>query len=47
MNFETFADLIETLERDDLVEFITAAVRLTGYQVEEGADITASWREEW
>jgi hypothetical protein len=40
-------DFIETLEREDLVEFITAAVRLTGYQIEEGADITADWREEW
>ena len=36
---------IETLEREELVDFMIKAVRLTGFKVEEDADITESWRE--
>lgn len=36
---------IDTLEREELVEFMTKAVRLTGFKVEEGADITEEWRK--
>lgn len=36
---------IETLEREELVDFMTKAVSLTGFKIEEGADITEDWRE--
>jgi|GEM_PF-2346989 len=36
---------IETLEREELVDFITKAVRPTGFMIENGADITEPWRE--
>lgn len=36
---------IETLEREELVDFISSAVRLTGFKIGEEADITENWRE--
>jgi hypothetical protein len=36
---------IETIERDELVDFIEKAIKLTGFLIEEGVDITEDWRE--
>ncbi|UUZ85866.1 hypothetical protein LJK88_21840 [Paenibacillus sp. P26] len=36
---------IETMEREELAEFIVKAARLAGLEVEEGQDITEEWRE--
>lgn len=36
---------IDTLEREELAEYIHQAVRLTGFVLEEGADLTEEWRE--
>ena len=36
---------IDTMEREELVEFITNAVRLTGFKIEPGADLTEDWRD--
>lgn len=39
------SQFIETLEREELVEYITKAVGFTGFKIEKGADITEEWRE--
>lgn len=36
---------IETMEREELAEFINKAARLAGLEIEEGEDITEEWRE--
>ncbi len=36
---------IETTEREELVDFITQALGLAGYNIEVGHDITEEWRE--
>lgn len=36
---------IETMEREELAEFIDKAAKLAGLEVEEGKDITEEWRE--
>ncbi|MFD0677207.1 MULTISPECIES: hypothetical protein [unclassified Paenibacillus] len=36
---------IETMEREELAEFIDIAAKLAGLKVEEGQDITEEWRE--
>jgi hypothetical protein len=36
---------IETLEREQIIEFLEEAVRLTGFQIEEGLDLTEDIRE--
>lgn len=36
---------IETMEREELFEFIDKVARLAGLEVEEGQDITEEWRE--
>ena len=36
---------IETLEREELVDFIHTAIKLTGFSLEEGLDVTAEWRD--
>lgn len=42
---QTHQNFIETLEREELVEFIVDAVRLTGFKVESDVDITEDWRQ--
>ena len=36
---------IETMEREEMCEFIDTAVKATGYIIEKGEDITCDWRE--
>lgn len=36
---------IETLERDQIIEFFEKAVRLTGFELKEGIDLTQEFRE--
>ena len=36
---------IETLEREELVEYIHQSVRLTGFKIDNGLDLTEEWRE--
>ena len=36
---------IDTLEREELVEYIHKAVRLTGFKIEKDLDLTEEWRE--
>lgn len=36
---------IDTMERDELIEFLQNAIRLTGFVIDEGLDITEEWRE--
>ncbi|UKS27290.1 hypothetical protein LOZ80_38655 [Paenibacillus sp. HWE-109] len=36
---------IETMEREELAEFIDKVAQLAGLEVEEGQDITEEWRE--
>ncbi|MDQ0721943.1 hypothetical protein QF049_003204 [Paenibacillus sp. W4I10] len=36
---------IETMEREELADFIDKAARLTGLDIEEDEDITEEWRE--
>ena len=36
---------IETMEREELAEFIDKAARVAGLEIEEGQDITEEWRE--
>ena len=35
---------IETMEREELVDFIEKATKLTGFKIEDGIDITEDWR---
>ncbi len=36
---------IDTLEREELVEFIAKATKLTGFKIDDGVDLTEEWRE--
>jgi GDP-D-mannose dehydratase len=36
---------IETMEREELADFIDKAARLAGLHIKEGEDITEEWRE--
>ncbi|OKP97374.1 hypothetical protein [Paenibacillus sp. P46E] len=36
---------IETMEREELADFIDKAARLAGLEIEEDQDITEEWRE--
>lgn len=36
---------IDTMEREELVEFIEKAAMITGLNIEDGEDITEEWRE--
>ncbi|PQP82703.1 hypothetical protein C0Q44_14955 [Paenibacillus sp. PCH8] len=36
---------IETMEREELADFIDKAARLVGLEIEEDEDITEEWRE--
>ena len=36
---------VETLEREELVDYIHNAVRLTGFKIDNGLDLTEEWRE--
>lgn len=36
---------IETMEREELADFIDKAVRLAGLDIQENEDITEEWRE--
>lgn len=38
-------NFIETMEREELAEFIEKAARLAGLEIEDGYDITEEWRE--
>ncbi|GMT49352.1 MAG: hypothetical protein IEMM0008_0891 [bacterium] len=40
-----YNNYIETLEREELCEFIDMAITVTGYELAEGEDITEDWRE--
>lgn len=42
---EKHSHFIETLEREELCEFINQAVRMTGLKVDEAIDLTEEWRE--
>lgn len=43
--FNKESRFIETLEREELVDFIHASVRLTGFVIDENIDLTEQWRE--
>lgn len=43
--FNRNSGFIETLEREDLVDFIHASVRLTGFVIDDNIDLTEQWRE--
>lgn len=38
-------DFIDTMEREELVDFIENAIKLTGFKIENGVDITEDWRQ--
>lgn len=38
-------DFIDTMEREELVEFIENAIKLTGFKIDSGVDITEDWRQ--
>lgn len=40
-----YPGFIETLEREELVEFLHTAIRMTGFQIEPDIDLTEEWRE--
>jgi hypothetical protein len=42
---DKYYGFIETMEREELVEFINKAVQLTGFKIDKGADLTEEWRE--
>jgi len=42
---EKYEGLIETLEREEIVEFLETAIKLTGFEIKEGVDITEENRE--
>jgi hypothetical protein len=43
--FNKNSSFIETLEREELVGFIHASVRLTGFVLDDNIDLTEQWRE--
>lgn len=38
-------DFIDTMEREELVDFIENAIKLTGFKFDNGIDITEDWRQ--
>lgn len=42
---EKHDSFIETTEREELVEYIHSAVRLTGFAIDKETDLTEEWRE--
>lgn len=40
-----YSYFIETTEREELCEFIDKCIRVTGFEIEKGFDITEEWRE--
>jgi hypothetical protein len=38
-------DFIDTMEREELVDFIVNAIKLTGFKIDNGVDITEDWRQ--
>ncbi|QKS59031.1 hypothetical protein HUB98_24355 [Paenibacillus barcinonensis] len=42
---ETHNYFIETMEREELADFIDKTARLAGLDIQEGEDITEEWRE--
>lgn len=42
---EEYDYFIETMEREELADFINKAARLAGLEIEEDQDITEDWRE--
>ncbi len=44
-SFNKNGDYIETLEREELVDFILKSVKLTGFKIEDNSDLTQQWRE--
>lgn len=38
-------DFIDTMEREELVDFIETAIKLTGFKIDTGIDITENWRQ--
>ena len=45
VSFNRNGDYIETLEREELVDFILESVKLTGFKIEDNSDLTEQWRE--
>ncbi len=45
VSFNRNGDYIETLEREELVNFIQDSVKLTGFAIEDNSDLTQQWRE--
>lgn len=43
--FNKNSRFIETLEREELVDFIHASVRLTGFLIDDNIDLTEQWRK--
>ncbi|MBK8808292.1 MAG: hypothetical protein IPO21_17365 [Bacteroidales bacterium] len=39
------AGFIETLEREELCDFINGVIRKTGLEIEQNIDLTEEWRE--
>jgi hypothetical protein len=44
-SFNRNGDYIETLEREELVDFILESVILTGFKIDDNSDLTQQWRE--
>lgn len=42
---EKYEGFIETLEREELVDYINKAVKLTGFTIDKEVDVTEEWRE--
>lgn len=38
-------NFIDTMEREELVDFIENAIKLTGFKIDSGVDITEDWRQ--
>lgn len=45
LSFNKVSHFIETLEREELVDFIHSSVKLTGFVISEEVDLTSQWRE--
>lgn len=45
LTFNINNNFIETLEREELVNFIHETVKLTGFEIEDKSDLTEEWRE--
>ncbi len=42
---DKYPSFIETLEREELVDYIHDAIRMTGFKIESEIDLTVEWRE--